>query len=136
MSEFVDTNILIYAHDRSAGPKHDRASDLVVRLTEDGSGALSTQVLIEFYAVATRKLRRPVEEAEAALEDLGCWTIHRLEHADLMRAVRLQRRHRISWWDALIINSAIELGCEILWSEDLAHGQRFGSVRVQDPFVS
>jgi len=133
--EFVDTNILIYAHDRKAGPKHRKSVDLVARLTNDDSGALSRQVLIEFYAAATRKLPMTSEKAEEVIRDFGAWTVHCPAHADLVRAVRLQRRHKISWWDALIVNSATELGCSILWSEDLANGQRYGAVTVRNPFL-
>ena len=130
--EFVDTNILIYAHDRKAGPKHRKSVDLVARLTNDDSGALSLQVLMEFYAAATRKLPMTSEKAEEVIRDFGAWTVHCPAHADLVRAVRL---HKTSWWDALIVNSATELGCSILWSEDLANGQRYGAVTVRNPFL-
>ena len=132
--EFIDTNILVYAHDGSAGTKHADAVSLLERLFEEGSGAISVQVLTEFYAVATRKLRMSSEEAEAVLEDLGGWTMHRPEHADLIRAAQLHRRHRISWWAALLLNSAVELGCKVLWSEDFTDGQRYGKTTVRNPF--
>lgn len=132
--EFIDTNILVYAHDASAGAKHSAAVSLLERLFEEGSGAISVQVLTEFYAVATRKLCMSSEEAEAVLEDLGGWTMHRPEHADLIRAAQLHRRHRLSWWDALLLNSAVELGCKVLWSEDFTDGQRYGKTTVRNPF--
>lgn len=133
--EFVDTNVLVYAHDGGAGHKHQRSVQLLTRLFEAGVGALSIQVLAEFYAAATKKLAMPSQEAEEALADLGGWIIHRPSHADLMRAARLQRRYKIAWWDALVVNSAIELGSSVLWSEDLTHGQRYGAVKVQNPFL-
>jgi predicted nucleic acid-binding protein len=133
--EFLDTNILIYAHDGGAGAKHNAAAKLLTRLVEDGSGALSIQVLSEFYRVATYKLGRKSEEAEQIINDLSGWRIHRPAHADLLRAARLHRRYKTNWWDALIINSAIELGCSILWSEDLHDGHRYEAVRVRNPFV-
>jgi len=133
-AEFVDTNILIYAHDGGAGAKHDRSVALLKRLFEHGSGALSIQVLTEFYAAATRKLRMSGKEAEEVLRDLEGWTLHRATLADLLSASRLHRRHKISWWDALIVNSAIELGCTVLWSEDLADGQKYGTLIVRNPF--
>ena len=133
--EFVDTNVLIYAHDGGAGKKHDRSVQLLSRLVEDGAGALSIQVLAEFYAAATKKLGISSQEAEEILADLGGWIIHRPGHADLLRAARFQRRYKMSWWDALVVNSAVELGCGVLWSEDLADGQRYGSVTVRNPFV-
>jgi len=132
--EFVDTNVIVYASSQTTGKKHDQAVTLLGRLLDERSGAVSTQVLIEFYAAATRKLAMTSQEAEAHLADFAQWTIHRPDHADLLRAAGLQRRHKISWWDALIVNSAIELECSTLWTEDLAHGQRFGSLTVRNPF--
>jgi predicted nucleic acid-binding protein len=132
--EFVDTNILVYAHDGGAGAKHDQSVELLRRLTEDGSGALSIQVLAEFYVTATKKLGMTSQEAEEVLADLGGWIIHRPAHADLLRAARLHRRYVISWWDALIVNSAAELGCRLLWTEDLSDGRRYGSVTARNPF--
>ena len=133
--EFVDTNVLLYAHDGGAGKKHERSVRLLSRLVEDGAGAVSIQVLAEFYAAATKKLGITSQEAEEILADLGGWIIHRPGHADLLRAARFQRRYKMSWWDALVVNSAVELGCGVLWSEDIADGQRYGSVTVRNPFV-
>jgi predicted nucleic acid-binding protein len=132
--EFIDTNILIYAHDGGAGGKHRRAVELMTRLFEEVSGALSVQVLSEFYTVATRKLGMKSQAAEDVIRDLRGWTTHSPGHADVLKACSLHRRYKIAWWDALIVNSAIELGCPVLWSEDLANGQRYGSVTVRNPF--
>jgi predicted nucleic acid-binding protein len=133
--EFIDTNVLVYAHDGAAGAKHDQAVELVTRLFEEASGALSIQVLSEFFVAATKKLAMKSDEVEKVISDLGGWAIHRPGHADLLRAARLHRRHVISWWDAMVINSAAELGCPVLWSEDLNHGQRYGTVTVKNPFA-
>ena len=133
-AEFVDTNVLVYANDGGAGAKHEKSVELLARLFEDGSGALSVQVLAEFYSVATRRLGRKSEEAEAAIRDLGGWAIHRPGHADVLKASQLHRRYNIAWWDAMILNSAIEAGCSVLWSEDLSDGQRYSTVTVQNPF--
>jgi predicted nucleic acid-binding protein len=91
-------------------------------------------VLSEFYVAATKKLAMKSEEAEAVIQDLGGWTIHRPSHADLLLAARLHRRYQVAWWDALIIHSAIELGCGLLWTEDLQEGRRYGTVTVRNPF--
>ncbi len=133
-AEFVDTNILVYAHDGGAGAKHEASVSLLGRLFEERTGALSVQVLSEFYAAATRNLGMTSAEAEAVLRDLAGWTLHRPGHADLLRAAELQRRFQISWWDALIVNSAQELDSAVLWSEDFTDGQKFGSLRVRNPF--
>jgi predicted nucleic acid-binding protein len=130
---FVDTNILIYAHDKAAGDKHVRSLNLISRLTDEGMGGISIQVLTEFYAVS-RRLGMPDDKAEQVIYNLQAWAIHRPDVSDLLRAARLQRRYQINWWDALILNSATELGCEVLWTEDLAHGQEYGPVTVRNPF--
>ena len=132
--EFLDANILVYAHSSNAGAKQAVAAELILRLIETRTAAISIQVLAEFYWAATRKLGLTSLQAEEILDDFGSVTIHRPSHGDLMRSAGLQRRHRISWWDALIVNSALELGSAILWSEDLNHGQRFGTLTVRNPF--
>ena len=132
--EFVDTNVLIYAHDGGAGSRHDSSVSLLKRLFDSGTGALSVQVLSEFYAAATKKLGMKAQEAEDILNDLEPWKLHRPSRASLLAASRLHRQHKISWWDALILQSALELGSSILWSEDFTHGQRFGTITVQNPF--
>ena len=133
-AEFVDTNVLVYAHSRDAPGKAPKAAALIERLLDAGTGTLSLQVLSEFYAAATRKLGMKSEEAEAVIADFGVWAIHRPTHDSLLRACRLQRRHKIAWWDALVINSAIEMESGVLWSEDLNDSQRYGSVTVRNPF--
>lgn len=132
--EFLDTNLLIYAHDSSAGAKRERAMELVVDLGKLRSGALSVQVLSEFYHVATRKLGMASTTAEGIISNFGTWTIHRPGHGDILSAADLHRRLKTSWWDALILNSAIELGCTTLWTEDFNDGQRAGGVTVRNPF--
>lgn len=133
--EFVDTNILIYAHDRGTGEKHTESEALIQRLNRSSEAAVSTQILAEFYAVATRKIHRREEEIAAIVADFGAWTVHQLAHSDLMAAMQLHRRYKLSWWDALVLQSAHALGCEIIWTEDLSHGQRYGAVIVQNPFL-
>jgi predicted nucleic acid-binding protein len=133
-AEFIDTKVLIYAHDGGAGAKYLKSVELVTRLFQDQTGALSVQILAEFYAASIRKLGMKAEDAENVISDLGSWTIHRPGHADLIRASRLYRQHKLSWWDAMVVNSAVELGCRILWSEDLGHGRRYGTLVVQNPF--
>jgi predicted nucleic acid-binding protein len=92
-------------------------------------------VLAEFFSAATRKLGFSSDEAEEVVADFGAWTIHRPTHASLLAAVNIQRRFQINWWDALIVNSAVELGCSVLWTEDLNDGQQFSSVTARNPFA-
>lgn len=134
--QFVDTNILIYAHDRSAGDKQIRARELVRELWQSGEGCLSIQVLQEFYVNVTQKVSKPLAREVAAqiIADLSLWPTHRPGTEDILDAISLQNRYPISFWDAMIIASAIQMGCETLWSEDLNPGQIYDQVRVLNPF--
>jgi predicted nucleic acid-binding protein len=134
--EFVDTNVIVYAHDKSAGVKQQRAADLLHRLAEGSSAGISVQVMVEFYATAVRKLALSAGQAEAIVKYFEEWPqFHAAGYEDVLRAIQLQRRYQISIRDAMILNSAIQLGCGILWTEDLTHGQRYESVTVRNPFV-
>lgn len=131
--EFVDSNLLVYAHS-SGGDRYRKAFELVARIGNDGTGAVSVQVLAEFYSVTTSKLKMKPNEAEDVIRDLGHWKIHRPGHSDVLAAIGLQRLHKLAWWDALILNSALELGAATLWTEDFSHGQKFGALTVRNPF--
>lgn len=135
--QFVDTNVLIYAHDLSAGEKHSRARDLLRGLWQSGQGCLSVQVLQEFYVNVTQKVAKPLapEEAGQIVADLAVWQVHRPGVEDILDAIGLQERHRISFWDAMIVASAIQMGCQTIWSEDLNPGQVYGQVVVRNPFA-
>jgi predicted nucleic acid-binding protein len=134
---FVDTNVLVYAHDRSAGPKQVRARELIDGLWRQGGGSLSVQVLQEFFVAVTRKVPRPLEvdEAESIVRDLSTWQIFVPDADAVLAAIRLHRLRRVSFGDALILHAAAALGCDELWSEDLGEGQVFEGVRVRNPFI-
>jgi predicted nucleic acid-binding protein len=134
---FVDTNILVYAHDRSAGLKHKRARQLVEDLWESGRGVLSTQVLQELCVSVRRRASRPlsVEEIRRLVQNYLSWEIVVNTPASVIQALDIEARHKISFWDALIIQAAESAGVATLYSEDLAAGQRYGSVRVVDPLA-
>ena len=135
--QFVDTNVLVYAHDVSAGDKHARARSLVEHLWQAELGCLSTQVLQEFCVVSTTKGPRPIplEKAARIVAQLSQWRVHRPTVDSILSAMRLQSRYQVSFWDALIVESALELGCSTIWSEDLNPGQAYGSVTVASPFL-
>ena len=135
LGEFVDTNILIYAFDRSAGDKHRIAVDLMTRLWTDRRGCISLQVLQEFYVASTRKLKLPTDEAASQVRRLGLWRVHRPLVNDILAAIELHQRHSVSFWDALILRSAQASQCSVLWSEDLQNGQRWGKLEVRNPFT-
>jgi predicted nucleic acid-binding protein len=132
--EFVDTNILIYAFDRTAGKKWETAVALVERLWSERAGCVSLQVLQEFYVTATKKLHMPSREAFAQVERLGKWTVHRPAVNGVLLAIQLHRAKRISFWDAMILRSAIGSACSLVWSEDLSDGQGWDGVVVRNPF--
>jgi predicted nucleic acid-binding protein len=134
-AEFVDTNILIYAFDRSAGDKHRIAVDLMTRLWTERRGCISLQVLQEFYVASTRKLKLPTDEAASQVRRLGLWRVHRPLVNDILAAIELHQRHSVSFWDALILRSAQASQCSVLWSEDLQNGQRWGNLEVRNPFT-
>jgi predicted nucleic acid-binding protein len=135
--EFLDTNILVYALDASAGTKHAAARALVERLWGDGRGRLSVQVLQELYAVVTGKLPRPLasEEAEARIAEFATWRVYAPAAEDVVEAIRLQRRERLSFWDAMIVQAAHGAGCDVLWTEDLQAGRRVAGLAVRNPFA-
>lgn len=138
MSErvFLDTNVLVYAYDEDEPERRERALEIL-----EGSGTtvrpvVSTQVLQEFYAVATRKLRRTLQGAELreALERIARFPVASVDRQTVLRAVDLAERHRLSIWDALILRSAKESGCRRVLTEDLQDGFEVAGVRVDDPF--
>jgi len=134
--QFVDTNVLVYAHDATAGAKTGRAAKLLDDLWESGEGCLSLQVLQEFFVNITRKVSKPLPRSAAAniIEKLGSWTTHSPTTKDLLAAIEIHGRRRISLWDALVVRSASRLGCKILWTEDLKDGETYEGVRVRNPF--
>lgn len=134
--EFVDTSVLVYAHDLSAGEKRRRAVELVVRLGRSQSGLLSVQVLMELAATLTRKVARPLPlpTVSAIVHDLGSWRVHGPSAEDVEAALRIAQSSSVSIWDAMIVRSASALGADVLWTEDLSHGQSYDGVPVRDPF--
>jgi predicted nucleic acid-binding protein len=134
---FVDTNILMYAHDRSAGLKHDRARQVIERLWISGQGVLSTQVLQELCINLRRKIARPlpVEEARRLIQDYLSWEIVVNTPASVLQALEIEVRYKTSFWDALVLQAAESAGAAVLYSEDLASGQKYGPVQVTNPLT-
>jgi predicted nucleic acid-binding protein len=135
---FVDTNVLVYAHDVSAGEKHALAKAVIQDLWESETGCLSVQVFQEFYVATTAKVMRPLDPDTAAtiIRNLSYWKTHIPQVEDVLGAIELQRREVISFWDAMILWSAKQLGCGCILSEDLNPGQTYDGVRVVNPFTS
>jgi predicted nucleic acid-binding protein len=134
---FVDTNVLIYAHDIDAGRKHEVASDLLRTLWADRTGILSTQVLQEFYVNVTRKIRRPLTKAQArsVVDAYAPWCVAGIGLGDLAAAFRIEDEARVGFWDALIVAVAARGGARRIVSEDLNAGQSIAGVAIHNPFA-
>ncbi len=134
---FVDTNILIYAHDRSTDIKHERARQLIECLWTSGEGVLSTQVLQELCVNLRRKVAKPVpvDELRGLIRDYLSWEIVVNTPEAVLRAFEIEVRYKTSFWDALILQAAEQSGAAVLYSEDLAGKQSYGAVRVVNPLL-
>ena len=136
MSEiaFFDTNILLYICEQRELVKAEIARRLYTTHLENGALRISTQVVQEFYAAATRKLGMPSADAAAQAEALCGLELVVVGPPEILRAFSLERRYRINFWDALIVASAVSADAATLFTEDLTHGQRIGNVQVINPF--
>ena len=137
MPAFVDTNVLVYAEDVSAGRKHQAARDLLIQLWNDADGVVSVQVLQEFYVTLTRKVGKPLNatKALAIVKEYLAWVVVDNTPKLLVAAVGLQQRAQLSFWDALVVQAALDAGCDRLYSEDLNAGHKFGSLTIVNPFA-
>ena len=135
---FVDTNVLVYAADLSAGKKCARSQELTEELWALRKGVLSTQVLQELYFALRRKLEKPMPawEAEEILRDYSEWEVVVNNRHSLFRAIELETRYQISFWDGLMLQAAERAGAGVVYSEDLSHGQTYAGIRVVNPFLN
>lgn len=133
---FVDTNVIVYAYDASAGAKRQVARNILTDLWDSGLGVVSTQVLQEFFVAVTRKLPKPMEAgaARAVVSDLMKWDPVLVNGTMILEAIDRQMHYGYSFWDSLIVTAAGRAGCTILLSEDLASGQSIGEVTIRNPF--
>jgi predicted nucleic acid-binding protein len=140
---FVDTNILIYAHDRShsdehaARIKHERAREVIESLWSSGQGVLSTQVLQELCVNLRRKVARPLalDELRQLIRDYMSWEVVVNTPEAVIQALEIEVRYKTSFWDALILQAAEQSGATVLYSEDLAARQSYGTVQVVNPLT-
>ncbi len=135
--EFVDANVLVYAFDSSAGPKHKKAHALLERLWDRNSGCLSVQVLQEFFVAVTKKVLKPlsVEDAAARIREFAAWRVFSPTADDVLGAIALHAEAKIGFWDAMVVLASAESGCDVLWTEDLNDGQLLRGVRIRNPFT-
>jgi predicted nucleic acid-binding protein len=135
---FVDTNVLVYARDAGEPVKQPAAASWIERLWMEQSGRTSTQVLNEFYVTVTRKLRPGMapEDAWADVHALLAWDPQPIDRELVLRVREVERRHRLSWWDAMIVAAAQLQGCTLLLTEDLQDGWHCDGVTVCNPFTN
>lgn len=133
---FVDTNVLVYAHDLDDRSKHEVARDALRELWNDGTGLVSPQVLQEFYVNVTRKIALPLakEAARLVVSTYAIWCVD-MTPADVAAAFRIEDEAKIGFWDALVIASAAKAGASRLLSEDLNAGQTIAGVLIENPFA-
>jgi predicted nucleic acid-binding protein len=132
----VDTNVLVYAYDTSAGLKRRKAQKIIADLWHSGLGVVSTQILQEFFVTVTRKLPKAMEPdvARDVVGDLLKWDLVVIEGSIILDAIDLHGNHGYSFWDSLTVAAAAKAGCTLLLSKDLASGQNIEGVTIKNPF--
>jgi predicted nucleic acid-binding protein len=134
---FVDTNILVYGHDVDAGKKHEKAQGILIELWDQRTGALSVQVLQEFYVTMTRKVLHPLSPnmVRNIIRDYLSWHIEVNDPLSVLEASRIEGNYKISFWDALIVAAALKAGATKILTEDLRSGQMIEGILIENPFV-
>jgi len=134
---FLDTNIIVYAHDRSSGEKHAVAKEIMDHLWESRQGVISVQVLQEFFVCVTKKIVKPIliKDARVLLEYLSNWEVVANDKYITLKAIDLLEKYRFSFWDSLIIQAAIQSQSHVLFSEDLPDGQVITGTKILNPFT-
>ena len=134
---FLDTNVVVYAYDTSAGDKHRTAAGIMVELWDSGLGFVSTQVLQEFYVTVTAKIPKPLDPGSAGeiVSDLLKWDTIVNDGETILDAIGLQSEFGCSFWDSMIIAAAATGGARLLYTEDLNDGQKVKGVQIKNPFL-
>ncbi len=134
MIAFLDANVLVYCIDITAPAKQARARALVARSTAAGEAVASTQVLIELFHTLTRKYQVPADAAQALTQGYCAWPVVGTDVSLVGAAIERTVQHRLSIWDAMIVEAALRSGAQTLYSEDLQHGQRIDGMTIVNPF--
>lgn len=134
---FLDTNIITYAYDISAGEKHSIANKILIDLWDSGNGVLSTQVLQEFFVSVTGKIQKPLDviRAKEVVSDLLRWDVVVNDGESVLKAIGIHHRHHYSFWDSMIIQAAIKGNAAALLSEDFSDGRTINGMRIKNPFL-
>ena len=138
MRRFFDTNVLVYLFDDAAPQKKQHAQQLLTQAVSDGVALLSTQVLQEFFVAVTRRLSVPLphQDAERAVRDLAILPVVQVDAETILTAIATMRRYRLSFWDGLIVQAALQGGATVLDTEDLSDGQAIETLVIENPFRS
>lgn len=134
---FIDTNVFVYLYDESEPKKRKRARERLLREQARNELVVSTQVLQELFVALTRgadPIRLP-EDAQRAVRSVAKLTVVQVDPPLIFGAISTSRQHQISFWDALLVESGLSVGCVTLLTEDLTHGQYFGELQVENPFI-
>jgi predicted nucleic acid-binding protein len=135
---FLDTNIIVYAYDSSANKKHRIAKHILIDLWDSGRGLVSTQVLQEFYVTVTQKIPESLDKklATQIIKDLLHWDVLIDDGDAIIEAIDIQTKHKFSFWDAMIIQAAINGGAEMILSENLGNDRKIKGMIIKNPFES
>jgi predicted nucleic acid-binding protein len=131
---FFDTNILVYADDTASPAKQRRALELITEHRRARTGVLSMEILQEYFVTVTQKLHVEAAIARRKVELLAEFDVAAPEMADILAAIDLHRLHSFSFWDALVIRSAKQSGCSVLFSEDMQSGREIEGLQILNPF--
>ncbi|MFH1287084.1 MAG: PIN domain-containing protein [bacterium] len=134
---FLDTNILVYSHDISAGHKHSIACGIIRDLWENRLGVISTQVLQEFFITVTKKISSPLDKkiAKEIVRDLMEWDVVINDKESILDSIDIHSKYKYSFWDSMIIQAAARGGAKILFSEDMSDSRIVNGVKIINPFV-
>lgn len=133
---FVDTNIMVYAHDLDAGEKHEIAKRTLITLWESGTGVISTQVLQEFYVTLTRKVPNPLKKSlvRSIIKNYLVWEVVVNNGETILQAIEIEENYNISFWDAMIVSAAYSKNAAFIITEDLNDGQQIEGIIIVNPF--
>jgi predicted nucleic acid-binding protein len=133
---FLDTNVLVYAHDSGSPEKQKKSREIIAQLADTGDGVVSTQVMQEFYVAATRKLGVDPLVAKGVLKTFAVFEIVQVSTPLIQEAIDCSILNRLSFWDSLILAAAASAGCSVVMSEDLNAKQSILGVKILNPFMN
>lgn len=135
---FLDTNIIVYAYDLSNKEKHAKAIEIIEELWASGLGVVSTQVLQEFFFTVTKKIAHPlhIKAAQEIIKDFLKWDVVVNNGDSIVEAIEIYQKYKYSFWDSLIITSAMRGSVNLLISEDFSHGQIINGIKITNPFMA